>query len=52
MRDYCVHLHYEYDAELNTYYIMLSSVKHDACGMQPWIVRGDMRTEPFFLSKK
>ena len=43
MRDYCVHLHSEYDSELNTYYIMLSSIKHPSCEMQPCIVRGEMR---------
>ena len=48
MRDYCVHLHYNYDSELNTYYIMLSSIKHPSCGMQPWMVRGEMRTESLF----
>lgn len=43
MRDFCVHLHYNFDSDSNTYYVMLSSVHHSACNPQAAFVRGEMR---------
>lgn len=43
MRDFCVHLHYNFDSDSNTYYVMLSSVHHASCKQQAAIVRGEMR---------
>lgn len=42
LRDFCVFLHYSYDEDSNTYFILFKSTTHHQCLTKQGCVRGDM----------
>ena len=43
-RDFCVHMHYSYDEDVNAYFILFMSTAHHRCPPASCIVRGTMRS--------
>ena len=43
-RDFCVHMHYSYDEDVNAYFILFMSTAHHRCPPASGIVRGTMRS--------
>ena len=48
-RDFCVHRHFSYDKESNSYFILFSSVTHPLCLPSSLSIRGNIRLTFLFF---